>query len=189
MQRRALLSACGTLLIAGCVGDETGTQKTTGETTRSTTGTTDRPKTSTTPTSTTTRSTCTARGSVDPTDHVLDASGCAAESVYITLEFGRGDPCHAYLLLDVDQGSGTAQLGEADVTTLPELQNAVAYLGPDSKSVRVRTSKRRTDEVFDHLDSLAEEYDSSTQFAFDGRTFTLTVMVEDCVVTTDTTEN
>ncbi|WP_458206236.1 hypothetical protein [Haladaptatus sp. NG-SE-30] len=195
MNRRALLSACGTLLAAGCLGDRTGSPGTTDETTRVTTGTTSSTtrSSSTTPSTNTTRtthSTCTARGSVEPTDHVLGAGGCDSGSASVALEFGQDEFCHAYLLLDTGQGQGDAvQLSEADVTELPELQNAVAYLGPDSTSVRVRTSKRRTDEIFDHLGSLAEEYESTTRFAFDGRTFALLVAQETCVLTTDTTEN
>jgi len=84
---------------------------------------------------------------------------------------GGVTPVH---LVVADASGETAALDRTQVFSLPELQNGLAYFGPDVDSVRVRTHPDRRVNVREHVTAL-EEQSESGGFEFGGREFSLAV--------------
>jgi len=128
-----------------------------------------------------------APGSGDPgtarcsADGPLDAGRSAVEAVecdsarFVNLTHSSGGVQPTYLVLTASDAEST-QLTLTDVLSMPELQNAVAYFGSDTDSVRVRTQPSRRAALREHVDALADR-DPAPAFAFGGRRFELSVVV------------
>lgn len=117
---------------------------------------------------------CPADGPVDPGRSVVAAVECnTARFVDVTHESGGVEPTYLVLTSATEAG---ATLSRTDVHTIPELQNAIAYFGPDTDSVRVQTRPKRRKILREHLAAL-EENSTSTSFEFAEQTFDLDVVL------------
>lgn len=118
--------------------------------------------------------TCPADGPVEPGRSVVEAVECnTARFVDLSGASGGVTPVH---LVVSEAGGQTASLTRTDVFGLPELQNGLAYLGPDVDSVRVRTRSDRRQNVREHVTSLTEQT-SLDGFEFGGCKFALEVQL------------
>lgn len=114
---------------------------------------------------------CAADGPVSPTGSVLEAVQCDTAR-YVALAPVAVDVNRTYLILSRADVDGTS-LTYADVSSIPELQNALAHYGPRTESVRVLTHPGRRR----HLTQSLEELDSneSRTFEYGGESFRLNV--------------
>ncbi|WP_232701613.1 hypothetical protein [Halobacterium wangiae] len=116
---------------------------------------------------------CPADGPVEPGRSVVSAVECnTARFVDLTGKSGGIDP--TYLVLTTAEEADTS-LSRTDVYALPELQNALAYLGPGTNSVRVQTCADRRKLLGEHVASLADG--GGPTFEFADRQFDLDVLL------------
>jgi hypothetical protein len=117
---------------------------------------------------------CPADGPIEPGRAVVEAVECnTARFVDLTGDSGGVTPVH---LVVSDARGETASLERTQVLALPELQNALAYFGPDVDSVRVRTHPGRRENVREHVTAL-EGRAGANGFEFGGRAFSLAVQL------------
>lgn len=114
---------------------------------------------------------CPADGPVSPTGTVLEAVECDTAR-YVALAPVATDAHRTYLILTRDDVEGTP-LAYGDVSSEPELQNALAHFGPRAESVRVLTHPGRRRPLKQLLDEL-DRYDERT-FQYAGEGFRLSV--------------
>ncbi|MGB9966055.1 hypothetical protein [Halobacterium hubeiense] len=79
-------------------------------------------------------------------------------------------------LVLTDSDAEATPLSPTEVLSMPELQNAVAYFGENTDSVRVRTQSERRAALEEHVDALHERAPTPA-FEFGGRSFELSVVV------------
>lgn len=117
---------------------------------------------------------CQADGPLEAGRCVVSAVECnSARFVDLTGDALGGEP--TYLVLTAVDGSGTS-LSRTDVYAVPELHNAIAYLGPETDSVRVQTRPDRRRTLREHLAAL-EGTGSPSTFEFADRRFELDVVL------------
>lgn len=117
---------------------------------------------------------CTPDGPLAPGRSVVDAVECNTAR-FIDLTRDTGDISPTYLVL-TDADDPGASLTRTDVCGAPELQNAVAYFGADTDSVRVRTLSDRRVALDEHVSALSERGECDA-FEFAGCRFALDVVV------------
>lgn len=117
---------------------------------------------------------CSADGPLDPGRSAVEAVECDSAR-FVNLAHASEGIQPTYLVLTDSDGDAT-QLSLTDVLSMPEIQNAVAYFGTDTDSVRVRTQPGRRVALEEHVDALAERIPGPA-FEFGGRTFELSVVV------------
>ena len=117
---------------------------------------------------------CSADGPLDPGRSAVDAVECDSAR-FVNLAHASGGVQPTYLVL-TDSGADATQLSLSDVLSMPEVQNAVAYFGAATDSVRVRTQPGRRVALEEHVDALAER-SPDPAFEFGGRRFELSVVV------------
>jgi hypothetical protein len=104
----------------------------------------------------------------------VEAVECDSARFVNLAHSGRGvQP--TYLVL-TDSDADATQLSLTDVLSMPEIQNAVAYFGADTESVRVRTQSGRRVALEEHVEALAER-SPDPAFEFGGRRFELSVVL------------
>ena len=117
---------------------------------------------------------CSADGPLDPGRSAVEAVECDSAR-FVNLAHASEGIQPTYLVLTDSDGDAT-QLSLTDVLSMPEIQNAVAYFGADTDSVRVRTQPGRRVALEEHVDALTDR-NSASVFEFSGRTFELSVVV------------
>ena len=116
---------------------------------------------------------CPPDGPLDAGRSVVTAVECnTARFVDLTHESGGVEP--TYLVLTAANRPGTS-LTRTDVYAMPELQNAIAYFGPGTDSVRVQTRADRRRALREHLAALHDG--GSSTFEFSDRRFALDVVL------------
>jgi len=119
-------------------------------------------------------SACPADGPIEPGRSVVEAVECnTARFVDVSGASGGVTPVH---LVVSDADAETATIDRTQVLSLPELQNGLAYFGPDVDTVRVRTHSDRRVNVREHVTAL-EEQSETDGFEFGGREFSLDVQL------------
>jgi hypothetical protein len=118
---------------------------------------------------------CAPDGQVEPGRSVVEAVGCGSAR-FLTLTHATGGVTPTYLVLTAVDGGSTMSLSSTDVMTMPELQNALAYFGPNVESVRVQTQSERRTAVREHVEALERDAPNDT-FEFGGRRFELDVVL------------
>jgi len=115
---------------------------------------------------------CPPDGPLDAGRSVVTAVECnTARFVDLTHDAVGVEP--TYLVLTAADRPGIP-LSRTDVFAMPELQNAIAYFGPDTDSVRVQTRSDRRRPLREHLRALG---DSPGSFEFSNCRFDLEVVV------------
>jgi|AntRauMinimDraft_4_1070384.scaffolds.fasta_scaffold00095_35 hypothetical protein len=117
---------------------------------------------------------CPADGPVEPGRSVVEAVECNTAR-FVDLSGVSGGVTPVHLVVSGADGE-TTTLERTQVLSLPELQNGLAYFGPDVDSVRVRTHPDRRVNVREHVTAL-EEQSASSGFEFGGREFSLAVQL------------
>ncbi|MCG1002815.1 MULTISPECIES: hypothetical protein [Halobacterium] len=117
---------------------------------------------------------CPADGPLDPGRSAVEAVECNSAR-FVNLAHSSRGVQPTYLVLTDSDVDGT-QLSLTDVLSMPEIQNAVAYFGADTDSVRVRTQSGRRKALEEHVDALAER-SSAPAFEFGDRCFELSVVL------------
>ncbi len=113
-------------------------------------------------------------------DGPLDAGRAAVEAVecdsarFVSLAHASGGLQPTYLVLTNSDREATL-LSATDVLSVPEIQNAIAYFGEETDSVRVRTQPGRRKALEEHVDALAER-SQAPAFEFANRRFELSVI-------------
>ena len=116
---------------------------------------------------------CPPDGPLDAGRSVVTTVECnTARFVDLTHDSGGVEP--TYLVLTAADRPGTS-LTRTDVYAMPELQNAIAYFGPGTDSVRVQTRADRRRALREHLAAL--DGAASGTFEFSGCQFNLDVVV------------
>lgn len=116
---------------------------------------------------------CSADGPLDPGRSVIEAVECdSARFVDLAPDGGGIQPTYL-VLLGVDDDEDVTQLSSTEVFLAPEVQNAVAYFGEQTDSVRVRTRSDRRLAVEEHVEAMREQ---GSAFEFAGRRFDLEVV-------------
>lgn len=110
---------------------------------------------------------CQPTGPLDPGRSVVRAVECNSAR-YVDLVRDETSARPTSLIL-TDTKRETTPLSETDLCRVPELQNAVAFYGPETKSVRIRTRKRRASMLREYVDSLRERPENA--FGFEERRF------------------
>jgi len=118
---------------------------------------------------------CPADGPVEPGRVVVEAVECNTAR-FVDLTGASGGVTPAHLVVSDADGEPTTALDRTQVLSLPELQNGLAYFGPDVDSVRVRTHPDRRVNVREHVAAL-EEQSETDSFEFGGRAFSLAVQL------------
>ena len=117
---------------------------------------------------------CPADGPLEPGRSVVEAVECnTARFVDLSGASGGVTPVH---LVVSDASGETTSIDRTQVLSLPELQNGLAYFGPDVDSVRVRTHPDRRVNVREHVAAL-EDQSATGRFEFGGREFSLAVQL------------
>ncbi|MFB6269576.1 MAG: hypothetical protein ABEH83_06515 [Halobacterium sp.] len=117
---------------------------------------------------------CSADGPLDPGRCAIEAVECDSAR-FVSLAHASGGLQPTYLVLTAVDADDAVPLSTTDVLTVPELQNAVAYYGESTDSVRVRTQPGRRTAVEEHVEALRER-GRGTVFEFAGRCFDLEVV-------------
>jgi len=114
-------------------------------------------------------------------DGPLDAGRSAVEAVecdsarFVSMAHASSGLQPTYLVLTASDREAT-RLSATDVLTMPEVQNAVAYFGEETESVRVRTRPDRRSPLREHVAALSDRTPAPA-FEFADRRFELTVVV------------
>jgi len=119
-------------------------------------------------------STCPADGPVEPGRSVVEAVECQTAR-FVDLSGASGGVTPVHLVVSETDGE-TTPVDRTQVFSLPELQNGLAYFGPDVDSVRVRTHPDRRVNVREHVTAL-EEQSATGGFEFGGCEFSLGVQL------------
>lgn len=118
---------------------------------------------------------CRADGPLEPGRSVVEAVECDSAR-FVDLSHSSGGIQPTYLVLQATSPDDDATtLSSTDVLSVPEVQNAVAFYGEETDSVRVRTRPDRRVAVEEHVEALRERRAGST-FEFAGRCFDLEVV-------------
>lgn len=180
MQRRTLLAGLLVPCLTGCVERYVPSDGGNDSTTR-------RSKTTTRSTKTTTRSTETTtvahRGPVEPTDGIAQVRG-DEDSVSIELDgYDSSEFAEAQFTRTTDSTGVPVELSRSQVTSTPELQNALAYFGPDIEEVSVSMPVSDGYDLANALDSYWEgdtdarlNDDEEEVYEFEGVRFTALVL-------------
>lgn len=117
---------------------------------------------------------CRADGPIEPGRSVVEAVECDSAR-FVDLSHASGGIQPTYLVLLAASDDDATQLSPTDVQSIPEVQNAVAFYGEQTDSVRVRTRTDRRVAVEEHVTALRERRTGSV-FEFGGRCFELEVV-------------
>ena len=118
---------------------------------------------------------CTPDGPLEPGRSVVEAVECDSAR-FLTLTHATGGITPTYLVLTAAEDESATPLSSTDVLSMPEIQNALAYLGGGVESVRVQTQSERRVALREHVDALGAEV-AGDVFEFAGRTFDLEVVL------------
>ncbi|WP_336036756.1 hypothetical protein [Halobacterium yunchengense] len=117
---------------------------------------------------------CVADGPLEPGRSAVEAVECDSAR-FVAMAHASGGIQPTYLVLTAADGEPT-QLEVTDVLSVPEVQNALAYFGEHTDSVRVRTRAERRVAVEEHVRALRNREDGEV-LQFGGCTFDLDVVV------------
>lgn len=115
---------------------------------------------------------CEPTGPIDPSRSVIRAVECNSAR-FVDLVRDETSIRPTSLVLTATSREPTA-LSETDLCRVPELQNAVAFYGRETQSVRVRTRKRRAGMLREYVGSLRD--DPEHAFGFESSRFDLHVV-------------
>lgn len=116
---------------------------------------------------------CRADGPLEPGRSAVEAVECDSAR-FVDMAHASGGIQPTYLVLEASDGEGKP-LSSTDLLSMPEIQNAVAYFGENTDSVRVRTQADRRVALEEHVEALRER-ERGASFEFAGRCFDLEVV-------------
>ncbi|AHG05256.1 hypothetical protein HALDL1_08795 [Halobacterium sp. DL1] len=116
---------------------------------------------------------CPANGPLEPGRSVVEAVECNTAR-FVDLTGTSGGVVPTYLVLTGAERANVSLSG-TEVYALPEIQNALAYFGPETNSVRVHTCPERRTLLNEHVAALTDGGESTVEFA--DRTFDLDVVL------------
>lgn len=116
---------------------------------------------------------CVPDGPVASTGTVLEAVECDTAR-YVALAPVARDVKRTYLILTRVNEDGDT-LSYSDITSVPEVQNAIAHFGPRTKSVRILSHPGRRRPLIQTLEELGNRTGRTYEYA--GEAFRLSVRV------------
>jgi hypothetical protein len=193
VKRRSTLSAIGLILVGGCLSDtESGSASTTSATTETTASgaatadTSNESATNDTSTQATETMQATPNGPIEPADGIETAKQ-GDDSVGIHLEgYDSDEYSEARFFRATDSDGVPAELSRSQVTSTPQLQNALAYFGPEVEEVSVRmplsdgySLSDALDSYWDSADDAERNADGDKVYRFEDVRFTVLIVYYD----------
>jgi hypothetical protein len=193
VKRRSTLSAIGLILVGGCLSDtESGSASTTSATTETTASgaatadTSNESTTNDTSTQATETMQATPNGPIEPADGIETAKQ-GDDSVGIHLEgYDSDEYSEARFFRATDSDGVPAELSRSQVTSTPQLQNALAYFGPEVEEVSVRmplsdgySLSDALDSYWDSADDAERNADGDKVYRFEDVRFTVLIVYYD----------
>ena len=118
---------------------------------------------------------CSPDGPLEPGRSVVEAVECNSAR-FLTLTHATSGVTPTYLVLTTTETDAATSLSTTDVLSMPEMQNALAYLGSGVESVRVQMQSERRSALREHVRTLRGDSPDDA-FEFAGRQFDLEVVL------------